>query len=94
MLIYFLDYLIYLFVYLFVYLFIYLFPFFLFQQPVATSEQLPIGKTNENEFTLDKQQDFQKLLEGSTYLSGYKSIHENWKDRLVPFITVLHSRPL
>lgn len=40
------------------------------------------GKLAENEFTLDKQQDFHKLLEGSKFLqTGYQNYGDSWKDR-------------
>lgn len=41
------------------------------------------GRSSESEFTLDKQQDFHKLLEGSKFFGGFhqQQYQDNWKDR-------------
>lgn len=39
------------------------------------------NKPGESEFTLDKQMDFNKLLEGSKFFAGHTTKNENWRDR-------------
>lgn len=48
---------------------------------IAREETQHDSKQNETQFTLDKQQDFQKLLEGSKFFTAYRNGNENWKDR-------------
>ncbi|XP_002166712.2 uncharacterized protein LOC100202097 isoform X1 [Hydra vulgaris] len=52
------------------------------EKPVITSEHITSEKFFENQFTPDKQQDFQKLLEGSRFFADYQT-SESWKDRPV-----------